>query len=75
MIHRRGTKLDPPLRLDMSFDEALSRFVATKPQEVDEGIERAKTKRPPQTDPPRRPGRSQEHLRSAPGLKRKPGND
>ena len=48
MTHKKGTKLDPPLLLDMSFDEALGRFVLTKREEVDESIERAKTKRPPQ---------------------------
>lgn len=51
----KGKKLEPPLKLDMSFGEALSRFVATKPKEVDEGIERSKTKKPPQDDAPRRP--------------------
>ncbi len=48
-----GKKLEPPLKLNMSFGEALSRFVATKPKEVDENIERAKTKKPPQSDSPR----------------------
>jgi hypothetical protein len=55
MIHKRGTKLDPLLWLDMSFEDALSRFVATKPEEVVESVERSKTKRPPQDDPQRRP--------------------
>jgi len=50
-------KLEPPLKLDLSFDEALSRFVATKPKEIVESIERAKTKKPSQDEPPRRPGR------------------
>ena len=57
MTHKKGAKLEPPLKLDMSFNEAMSRFVATKPSEVDESIERAKTKRPPQDDLPRRPRR------------------
>ena len=56
MTHKKGDKLEPPLRLDMSFGEALSRFVATVPKEVDESIERSKTKRPPQDETPRRPG-------------------
>lgn len=50
-------KLEPPLRLDIGFEDALSRFVATKPKEVEESIERAKKKRPPGNDPPRGPGR------------------
>ena len=53
-----GKKLEPPLKLDLSFSEALSRFVATKPKEVDAGIERSKTKKPPQDGSPRRSGRS-----------------
>ena len=48
-------KLEPPLRLDMGFGEALERFVRTKPAEVDESVARAKTKKPPQDRPPRRP--------------------
>jgi hypothetical protein len=43
MIGKR--KLEPPLKLDISFDEALSRFVATEPKQVDESIERSKTKK------------------------------
>lgn len=29
-----GKKTEPPLHLDMPFDEALRRFVQTKPEEV-----------------------------------------
>jgi hypothetical protein len=50
-------KLEPPLRLDMSFGEALERFVRTKPADVDESVARAKTKKPPQDATPRRPPR------------------
>jgi hypothetical protein len=57
----KGKKLEPPLRLDMSFEEALSRFVASKPKEVDELIEQSKTKKPPQDGPPRRPARKKHH--------------
>ncbi len=51
-----GKKLEPPLKLDMSFGEALSRFVAVDPKEVSENIERSKTKKPP-GEIPRRPVR------------------
>lgn len=54
----KGRKLEPPLRLDMPFEEALSRFVATKPEEIDESIERAKTKRPPRAEAMRRSRKS-----------------
>jgi len=33
---------EPPLRIDMPFDEALKRFIQTKPKEVEESIERSK---------------------------------
>ncbi len=54
----KGKKLEPPLKLDMSFGEALERFLATKPKELDENIERSKMKKPPQADSPRRKERA-----------------
>lgn len=53
----KSVLLDPPLRLDMDFAEALSRFVATVPKEVVDNIERSKTKKPPGNGPPRQPAR------------------
>lgn len=53
----KGKKLEPPLKLEIGFDEALARFALTKSQEVEESIKRAKTKRPPQDGPLRRPAR------------------
>ena len=50
-------KLEPPLKLGMAFGEALSRFVATEPAEVEESVERSKTKKPPETNPRRADGR------------------
>ena len=55
----KGKKLEPPLKLDMSFEEALGRFARTDPKEIEEGIERAKTKKPPGVSP-ERPRRSKE---------------
>lgn len=49
-------KTEPPLRLDMSFGEAMSRFVATDPKEAQESIEQSKAKKPPQDVSPRRLG-------------------
>jgi hypothetical protein len=57
-VTNKGKKLEPPLRLDMDFGEALEQFLATKPGEVDEGVERAKMKKPPQDVTPRRPPRN-----------------
>lgn len=45
-------KLEPPLKLDMDFSEALARFAATKPKEVAESVERSKTKKPPGSETP-----------------------
>jgi len=74
MTHEKGAKLEPPLKLDMSFGEALSRFVATKPEEVAESVERSKTKKPPQDAAPRRPERKIVKA-SPPDRKRKPDDD
>lgn len=48
-------KTEPPFRLDMDFEEALKRFLQTSPSEVNESVERAKQKKPPGDDVPRRP--------------------
>lgn len=41
-MNDRGKKLEPKLKLDMPFGEALERFIQTKPKEVEKSIERAK---------------------------------
>jgi hypothetical protein len=56
-LTNKGKKLEPPLKLDVSFGEALERFVGTLPKEVDASIERAKTKKPSQDGTQRRPPR------------------
>lgn len=43
----KGVKHPSPFRLKLGFDEALERFIRTKPAEVDELIKRSKTKKPP----------------------------
>lgn len=43
----KSTPPEPPLGLDMPFDEALKRFIGTDPREVEAGIARAKKKKPP----------------------------
>lgn len=43
----RSTPPEPPLGLDMPFDEALKRFIGTDPREVEAGVKRAKKKKPP----------------------------
>jgi hypothetical protein len=68
----KGKKLEPPLKLDMSFSEALSRFAATDPGEVEENIERSKTKRPPQDGTPRRPARQEQRDKPPEDRSRKP---
>jgi hypothetical protein len=51
-MNPRGKKLEPKLKLNMPFDEALRRFVQTKPKEVEKSIERAKQKKPGKTKRP-----------------------
>lgn len=36
------TPPEPPLSLDLPFDEALRRFIGTKPEEVEASIKRSK---------------------------------
>lgn len=67
-------KLEPPLKIDMAFGEALSRFVATKPAEVEDSIERSKTKKPPGDGPSRRPARQRRDT-PASDRNRKPSTD
>jgi hypothetical protein len=43
----RGKKYEPPLFLDMDFEEALERFGTTDPKEVKELMDRAKERKPP----------------------------
>ena len=45
-------KLEPPLKLDLDFGQALERFLQTDPKEVDESIERSKSKKPPGAETP-----------------------
>ena len=51
----KGTKHPSPLRIDMGFDEALERFIRTKPSEVEANIKRSKTKKPPAGKRKRKP--------------------
>lgn len=41
----RGKKYEPPLHIDMDFGEALERFGATDPKELDELLKRDKNKK------------------------------
>lgn len=45
----KGIKHPSPLRIDMSFDEALERFAHTKPSEVEALIKQGKQAKPPGT--------------------------
>jgi len=42
----KRAKQAPPFHLDMGFDEALERFVRTKPSEVEASIARGKQAKP-----------------------------
>jgi hypothetical protein len=43
----KGVKRPSPFKIKIGFDEALERFIRTKPSEVEENIRRSKTKKPP----------------------------
>lgn len=43
----KGVKHPSPFKIKLGFDEALERFIRTKPEEVEENIRRSKTKKPP----------------------------
>jgi hypothetical protein len=45
-------KLEPPLRLDMDFGEALERFARADPKDVGESVERSKQRKPPENRSP-----------------------
>jgi hypothetical protein len=47
MTNPKGSKLEPKLKLDMTFDEALRRFVQTKPKEVERSIAKTKQRKRP----------------------------
>ena len=47
-------KTEPPLYLDLDFEEALSRFARFKPEEAEESVDPAKQKKPPEDMPTRR---------------------
>lgn len=51
----KGKKHPSPFKIKMSFDEALERFIRTKPDEVEENIRRSKTKKPPGSKRKRKP--------------------
>lgn len=51
----KGVKHPSPLRIDMGADEALERFIATDPKEVDALVEQSKQKSPPGSKRKRKP--------------------
>jgi hypothetical protein len=44
-MNAKGKKLEPKLKLDMPFGEALERYAQTKSKEVERSIERSKQKK------------------------------
>jgi hypothetical protein len=61
-----GKKYEPPLFLDMGFDEALKRFGQASKQEVQESIDRSKRKRPSEPQAPT----VKHHQRATPSSRR-----
>jgi hypothetical protein len=56
---RKGKTLEPKLGLDIPFEEALDRFLHTKPSEVEASIEKSKQKKP-RTVKKKKPGSKHE---------------
>lgn len=52
---KKTKQVEPPLGLDMPFDEALERFIGTDPREVEASIGRSKHKKPPGGKKKRKP--------------------
>jgi hypothetical protein len=55
----KGIKHPSPFKIKMGFDEALGRFIQTKPREVEVNIKKSKRKKPKQKKPKQKkpPGR------------------
>lgn len=53
-LTEKRTKPEPPLYLDVGFDEALTCFSRTDPKQVQEGENRAKQKKKPGDNAARR---------------------
>jgi hypothetical protein len=51
----KGVNHPSPFKIKLGFDEALERFIRTKPEEVEENIRRSKTKKPPGSKRKRKP--------------------
>jgi hypothetical protein len=70
----KSTPPEPPLGLDMPFDEALKRFIGADPKEIEASIGRAKKKKPPgDKAKPKSPGGTVVSLRSRRVRKRNTG--
>jgi hypothetical protein len=51
----KGVKHPSPFKIQMGFDEALERFIGTKPSEVDALIKQGKKAKPPGSKRKRKP--------------------
>lgn len=51
----KGVKHPSPFKIKMGFDEALERFIGTKPSEVEAAIKRGKKVKPPGSKTKRKP--------------------
>jgi hypothetical protein len=67
----KGTKHPSPLRIDVGFDEALERFIRTKPSEVEANIKRSNTKKPPGSKRKRKPSGGTSQAETVVSLRRR----
>lgn len=56
-MNERGKKLEPKLKLEMPFSEALERMLRVKPHDVEQSVKNSKTAQgaPNQADKQRKP--------------------
>jgi hypothetical protein len=67
----KGVKHPSPFKINMDPDEALERFIGTKPKEVDELIRRGKQKKPPGAKGKASGGRTQTESANVVSLRRR----
>jgi hypothetical protein len=67
----KGVKHPSPFKIKMTFDEALERFIRTKPSEVEENIKRSKAKKAPGGKRKRKPSGGSVQAESVVSLRRR----
>jgi len=67
----KGIKHPSPLKIEMDFDEALTRFAETKPSEVEALIKQGKKAKPPGSKKKRKPSGGKDQSEAVVDLRRR----